>query len=62
MGKKLKIHKAEESAEYILLWMSRRLCHVGKQLWGNLHSESVMQQHPDTAAERMVLPEEPFHR
>lgn len=44
----------------MLSWMSKATaCDVGEQLWETLHPESIVQQHPDTAAERRVLPEEP---
>lgn len=43
----------------MLSWMSKvTVCDAGEQLRGTLHPELVVQQHPDTAAERMVLPEE----
>lgn len=56
MGKNLQIHKAVEPAEYVIRWMSKgTACDVGEQLWANLHSESITQQHPDTAAERTAI-------
>lgn len=38
----------------MLSWMPKAtVCDVGEQLWGTL-PESIVQQHPDTATERMV--------